>query len=144
MLSVSESCIDCSWRMTYEMMPTMFCTGRKQHGVWESRNCSDWRSIAGLGAVRPTDRQVYNDWWRPTSRSQSRFDSFVSWYTTNRPTRQDVWRRRCYRVGLRQRIRYVQGRIRRRRCSTRRLPVNCRPSTSPGQWVIVYNTSRVI
>ena len=51
--------------------------------------------------------------------------SFSVNIVSNSRNRQNVRRRRnC--LGLRQRLRHVQGRIRRRRCSTCRLPVDCR------------------
>merc|ERR1711963_640535 len=50
---------------------------------------------------------------------------------TSRSTKQDVWRGRCCAC-LRQWLRHVQGRLRRRRRPQGRLPLHCRTSPPPG------------
>merc|ERR1712209_358464 len=50
---------------------------------------------------------------------------------TGRSTKQDVWRGRCCAC-LRQWLRHVQGRLRRRRRPQGRLPLHCRTSPPPG------------
>ena len=59
----------------------------------------------------------------------------------SRRTKNNVWRRSSC-SGCWQRIRYVQGRIRRRRCATCRLPVDRRSPEAPGRQAAVVHVSR--